>query len=125
MEPLNKPDPRALYDAKRLLREQLATIELHWRREADPIIRQLANLEMLTPQPPRVMAAHLLDPAMLAHLRPLEPGMESFADRTNRLERERNQLLHLLRLIKGAVPGSAMPAFLVGQIADALENIIE
>jgi len=115
-------DPDA---AERLLRQQLASIEMHWRRQRAPIIEKLAHIEALKPPAPVWITGDqwaMLKPGVIGAItgKP-EPAPELPGDRMHRLDFERRQLLHLLRLILAA--GGTIPEFLAAQIAHTLEDI--
>lgn len=112
-------------EIERLLRQQLANLEVHFREQAAPIIERLVRLESMKPPRPIWIDGALLNADVLAQLRPAPPGQETLMERMHRLERERGQLLHLLRLIKGAVPVYQMPAFLTERLEQFLETITE
>lgn len=118
-------DPPTAREIERLLRQQLANLEVRFRQQAAPIVDQLTKLEAMKPPRPIWIDAALMNPDVLAQLRPAPPGQESITDRLHRVERERGQLLHLMRLIKGAVPAYEMPAFLRERIDQYLEDITE
>jgi hypothetical protein len=118
-------DPPTAREIERLLRQQLANLEVHFRQQAAPIIKELVRLEAMKPPRPIWLDMALIAPDLLAQLKPAQPGQETMTDRLHRVERERNQLLHLLRLVKGAVPAYQMPVFLSDTIDQYLTDITE
>ena len=113
------------YAAERLLRQELANIEMHWRRQRAPIMDKLAHIECMKPPAPVWITGDqwaMLKPGVIGAItgKP-EPAPELPGDRMRRLDFERRQLLHLLRLIVAA--GGTIPEFLAAQIAHTLEDI--
>jgi hypothetical protein len=95
-------------DLERMLKQELANLHRGHLEAAAPIIRQLGRLEAMKPPRPLYLDISQVDPAMLRMLgqypRSQDDKTEGYADRMARLEREREQLLHLLRMVRSEAP---------------------
>jgi hypothetical protein len=82
---------------ERRLKQQLADLHMECQRQAQPILFLLARIEADKPPRPVWMNGMWHVMQMPGAQAPESPG-----DRMHRLERERDQALHLLRMVRGA-----------------------
>jgi hypothetical protein len=112
-------------DLERDLRQQLADLHTQLHRQAEPIIKQLASIEMRKLPTPVWMGAGQwaqFKPEVHAALigKPVQ-APENPGERMRRLEHERRQLLHLLRMVRSA--GTSIPGSLTEAISHTLEDL--
>lgn len=110
-------------EAERVLKGELAELHVLFHRQAAPILTQLARLEALKPPAPVWAGGNWfqLHPEVFAEItgQPAPPP-ESPGDRMRRLEFERKQLLHLLRMLRAA---GVVPDYLAAQVAHTLDHL--
>lgn len=96
------------YHLERMLRQELANLHRGYLEQSRPIINQLARLEAMKPPAPVWITGDqwgmLKSGVMESITGQREPDPETPGARMRRLEHERRQLLHLLRMVSGAAP---------------------
>lgn len=124
MDPNRIGPPYTVDDAERVLKQELAELQVLYHRQAEPILKQLGRLEAMKPPRPVWVEGNLwaqFDPQLFASITG-QPVAESETPgaRMCRLEAERGELLHLLRLVKAA---GTVPTYLAGQVEYTLKHL--
>jgi hypothetical protein len=91
--------PPSLDDAERMYKDQLADLQMEFQRQAQPILSMLARIEGMKPPRPVWIGGQWV---IINKGNAVDSTVESLPDRMHRLERERDQALHLLRMVRGA-----------------------
>lgn len=112
-------------DAERQLRQQLADLHVMHHRQAEPILEQLARIEALKPPKPVWAAGQWFQfkPEVYSQItgKPA-PVPETPGERMRRLEYERRDLLHMLRMVRSAAYG-ALPPSLTDQVDRTIKDM--